>query len=78
MYKSDVALIYIEGEGLNLLQTIYWVNSTNLANKTRKKHGTLTGYVHARTVRMSLWVPNTIKVESKLSCHDSLYMGMED
>jgi hypothetical protein len=51
MYKSIVALIYIKGGGLDLLQTIYRVNSVNLANKTHKKCGTLTGSAHAWTVR---------------------------
>jgi hypothetical protein len=51
MYKSAVALIYIKGDGLDPLQTIYQVNSVNLANKTRKKRGTLTSSAHARTVR---------------------------
>jgi hypothetical protein len=36
VYKSAVALIYIEGGGLDPLQMIYRVNFTNLANKTRK------------------------------------------
>jgi hypothetical protein len=51
MYKSVVAHIYIEGGGLDPLQTIYQVNSENLANKPRKKRGTLTSSAHARTVR---------------------------
>jgi hypothetical protein len=49
VYKSAVALIYIEGGGLDPLHTIYRVNSTNLANKTRKKRGTLTDSAHAWT-----------------------------
>jgi hypothetical protein len=41
------------GGGLDPLQSVSRANSAVLANKSRKKLGTLTDYVHTRTVRLA-------------------------
>jgi hypothetical protein len=47
---SVVALHLYKGGGLDSLQVGSRVNPAGLANKSRKKFGTLTNSVHARTV----------------------------
>jgi hypothetical protein len=41
---------YISGGGLGPLQVSSQTNPTDFANKSRKKSGTLTDYVHAWTI----------------------------
>jgi hypothetical protein len=49
--QSAVVLHLYKAGGLDPLQVVSRVNPTDLANKSRKKLGTLTDSAHARTVR---------------------------
>jgi hypothetical protein len=50
MIQSAIALHIYRGGGLDPLQAISQANSADLANQSRKKVGTLTDPMHARTV----------------------------
>jgi hypothetical protein len=51
MIQSVVALHIYRGGDMDLLHAISQANSTDLANQSRKKLGTLTDPVRVRTVR---------------------------
>jgi hypothetical protein len=50
-FNRPYPFIYIKGGGLDPLQVGSRANPAGFANKSRKKSGTLTDSVHARTVR---------------------------